>query len=129
MSFTDGVGGSVTFSGVAANAISITAPDVSRGVIDTTTLATTTAKTSTPTDLYAAGQCSATFDFANVDNLTSLITGATATLDINYGSALGKISASAYIVRVAPPTMSEGQRMTQTITWQLTGAVTRTAPT
>lgn len=114
-----GNGTTLTFSGITANLIDINGPNLERGEVETTHMGTTTARTYSPDDLYDAGEVTCTVEY-NGENFP--ITGAAATLTIDWGGAGNTSAVSAFLKSVSPGA-AIGERMTADLSFKCSGAV------
>lgn len=119
----DGSGSTLTFSGLTANIISIDGPSFSREQIDTTHLGTTVTKTSTPADLYDAGEITCEIELD--PSYLVPISGAPGSLAILWSSATPKTWtwSSAYCTSFKTGAQV-GQRLQATVGFKLNGAPT-----
>ena len=129
MASADGQGTTIAFgtSSFAAELIDISGPEQTRGVIESTHMGTTGAKTFIPTELIDNGSVTATvvLDAAN-DNVP--ISDAAETITIVYGGASGSASwAFSGFCTSYKPSASMGERMTAELEIKVTGAITKSA--
>lgn len=125
----EGHGGTITFgtSSTTINARTIQATGVSREVINTTHLGTTTAKTSAPSTLYDAGQVTVTWLYD--PDVQPPFTAAAETITLTHPDTLtnGATSASSgYVINFDEPTMETDAEQIASMTIQRTGAITYT---
>jgi hypothetical protein len=118
----DGHGTTITFgtSGFSANLIDVSGPSVERGSIDTTHMATASALTFIPADLYDPGGVELTFEFNGADNPPIDAVAETITIDWAGASGTGNWSGSGFMTNYKPGA-TIGERMTATATLKLTG--------
>jgi len=120
MAADSGHGTTLTFSGFAADLISINGPSTSRGSVDTTSMATTTAKTYIPAALYDPGEVSATVVFETDDDPVDAMTATAATtLTITWPNS-ATWACSAFMTGHTPSAEME-EMMTAEVTFQCTG--------
>ena len=116
----DGHGTTLTFSGLVANMISIDGPSFSREQIDTTHLGTTVTKTSTPADLFDAGEISVEIEFD--PSYIVPIDGTTGSLAVRWAGATPATWtwSSAYCTSFKTGAQT-GQRLAATVGFKLNG--------
>lgn len=131
MPVTDiGTGITVTFltSSFSANVIGIDGPGMERASIETSHLATTTAKTFMPGDLYDAGQLDLEIQFD--PNLNPPISSAAETIRITWPLASGQSVAAKWefsgFMTAYKPSGKLEELLTGTATVKATGAITMT---
>lgn len=117
----DGHGLTLTFSGFAANIISVSGPNLSRESIDKTHMGTTNWKQFMPADLADAGEVTIECEFAP-DALPPIL-GATGALAITWGSAEADVwTCDAFMTGFQVNAGESAARMQATATFKLTGA-------
>lgn len=122
MSAYDGHGTTISFgtSGFSAPLLAIGGLSIERDAIDTTTMATTTAKSYMPADLYDGGTLDLTVEYDGSDSPP--IAGATETITINWGGS-GNTSVFSGFVTGFTPSAATGERMEASMTVKVTGAI------
>lgn len=117
----DGHGLTLTFSGFAANIISVSGPNLSRESIDKTHMGTTSWKQFMPADLADAGEVTIECEFAP-DALPPIL-GATGALAITWGSTEADVwTCDAFMTGFSVSAGESGSRMQASATFKLTGA-------
>jgi len=111
-----GTGGTITFGtqGGSYSVISIAGHEESRGVVDTTHLATTGQKTSIPTDLEEQAPFTVRIQFLGTAGLPTFAAAETVTVThplISGGSSAADIAGTAYVTRRKFPDMAVGELM------------------
>jgi len=117
----DGHGLTMTFSGFAANIISLSGPNLSRESIDKTHMGTAAWKEFMPADLAEAGEVSVECEFA--PDALPPIRGATGALVITWGSTEADIwTCQAFMTGFSVSAGETGARMMASASFKLTGA-------
>lgn len=118
---TDGHGASLTFSGLVANIIKISGGGATRAAIDITHLGTTVSKSYIPAKLVEPEDITAEIEFDPQSALP--VNGAAGTLVINWADATTSIwtYANAFVKSITVGGAASGERMTASVTWQISG--------
>ena len=127
-----GDGASFTMTGFTGDIISINNSGISRGVVDSTHLGTSAAKTFIPGDLYDPGEVELTVqhDPNEQPPFTASATTATITYPTPSGGASGAThAASGFVSSWDPGNIANDELMTSSVTVKWTGAITFTDST
>lgn len=122
MAAYDGAGTTISFgsTGYAAALISVDGPGVSRESIESTTMATTAARTFIPSDLVDGGELEMTFEWDG--SLEPPYNDAAETITLDWGGTGNSMSFSAFLTNFKPGA-AIGERMTASMTMKVTGDI------
>ena len=123
-------------SSATMDCINITQGQHTVGVVDVSTLATTDAMESIPSDLRELGECTATFRFMTTTVATAAVDaalpGVAGSIVLTYPSRVGdttsaaNITGSGFVTGYTPPAMANGELQVGEVTWKYDG---ETGPT
>ena len=128
MSAADGSGSTVTYNGSELGEVTgISWSGMERAIIESTHLATSEAKTYIAASLYDAGEVTIELNIDDNTHLTHILThtknGHNLVIDLNEGDVNDTFTVKAICNGTDPLSANEGNNMTATLTFKLTGEI------